>query len=26
VRSMGGDYVSAGKASHFRVPKNPSSV
>jgi hypothetical protein len=21
VRSMGGDYVSAGKASHFRVPK-----
>ena len=26
VRSMGGDYVSAGKASHFRVPKNPSSA
>jgi hypothetical protein len=22
VRGMGGDYVSAGKASHFRVPKN----
>jgi hypothetical protein len=21
VRGMGGDYVSAGKASHFRVPK-----
>ena len=21
VRSVGGDYVSAGKASHFRVPK-----
>jgi hypothetical protein len=23
VRGMGGDYVSAGKASHFRVPKKP---
>jgi hypothetical protein len=22
VRGAGGDYVSAGKASHFRVPKN----
>lgn len=22
IRGMGGDYVSAGKASHFRVPKN----
>jgi hypothetical protein len=21
VRGMGGDYISAGKASHFRVPK-----
>jgi hypothetical protein len=21
VRGMGGDYVSAGKASHFRIPK-----
>jgi hypothetical protein len=21
VRGMGGEYVSAGKASHFRVPK-----
>jgi hypothetical protein len=21
VREIGGDYVSAGKASHFRVPK-----
>ncbi|MEM4643603.1 MAG: hypothetical protein QXY51_03115 [Candidatus Bathyarchaeia archaeon] len=21
VRGMGGDYVSAGKESHFRVPK-----
>jgi hypothetical protein len=21
VRGIGGDYVSAGKASHFRVPK-----
>lgn len=26
VRSMGGEYISAGKASHFRVPKNPASV
>jgi hypothetical protein len=24
VRGMGGDYVSAGKASHFRVPKKPA--
>lgn len=22
VRGIGGDYVSAGKGSHFRVPKN----
>jgi hypothetical protein len=22
VRGMGGEYISAGKASHFRVPKN----
>jgi hypothetical protein len=22
VRGMGGDYISAGKASHFRVPRN----
>ncbi len=21
IRSMGGEYISAGKASHFRVPK-----
>jgi len=25
VRQMGGDYVSAGKASHFRVPKKTAS-
>jgi response regulator of citrate/malate metabolism len=24
VRGMGGEYVSAGKASHFRVPKRPT--
>jgi len=24
VRGIGGDYVSAGKASHFRVPKRKS--
>lgn len=24
VRGMGGEYVSAGKASHFRVPKKPT--
>jgi hypothetical protein len=24
VRGIGGDYVSAGKASHFRVPKKAS--
>jgi hypothetical protein len=22
IRGIGGDYVSAGKGSHFRVPKN----
>jgi len=22
VRGMGGEYISAGKDSHFRVPKN----
>ena len=22
VRGMGGEYISAGKESHFRVPKN----
>jgi hypothetical protein len=26
VRGMGGDYVSAGKASHFRVPKKTSAT
>jgi response regulator of citrate/malate metabolism len=26
VRGMGGDYVSAGKASHFRVPKRGSGT
>ncbi|MEM3626525.1 MAG: hypothetical protein QXZ25_00685 [Candidatus Bathyarchaeia archaeon] len=25
VRGMGGDYISAGKASHFRVPKKRAS-
>jgi hypothetical protein len=24
VRGIGGEYVSAGKASHFRVPKKPT--
>ena len=24
VRGMGGEYVSAGKASHFRIPKRPT--
>jgi len=24
VRGMGGEYISAGKDSHFRVPKNKS--
>jgi hypothetical protein len=23
VRGMGGEYISAGKDSHFRVPKKP---
>jgi len=23
VRGLGGEYISAGKDSHFRVPKNP---
>ena len=23
VRGMGGEYISAGKGSHFRVPKKP---
>jgi hypothetical protein len=25
IRGMGGDYISAGKASHFRVPKKRAS-
>jgi hypothetical protein len=26
VRGMGGEYISAGKDSHFRVPKKKSTL